>query len=731
VAGPAIYFTKSAAFGAGNCTLGNECTVATALSQIGASTNRNIFIGDAGTQSPGTFTLNAGGTIIGQGVTAASFDALYGIGVPAQGTLAPRPAVNQPRPTLAASNITMSNNSQVRGFNLTSTLGESLVANGKSGLVVSDLDITTTTNNSAQYAVDFDNSSGTFNFGNVTVSGGNAGSGVSFTGTTSASTATFGNVSATSGNAVSVATSGATDFSFGRVTATTGISVSVSTASGAFSFTAINGNGAAKSIVVSSATGSFTVTGLGGLCDPANLACTGGTIQNVSARGAEFVGSNNITLRNMYFHNANTTNGADPTISPSTCGDLSNPASTNTGCNASIFLQNVGGSGATLDKLVVDGAAQIGINGSNVNGFSLTNSTVQNAGNQAKESGINMRTLNGTVVLQNDTLQSDNAWPLRVQNYSGNVSMNVDNVTFNGLGKANVASSDGFLFGHSSAAGSSTITVQSSRFYNNHAFGTQFDAPTGTIAVTLNNNDFGQTNGAAISNANSNGIALTTSSSGAIDYTITNNRLYGQDSVGIVLTEASSSTAASHISGTISSNTIGDPAVASSGAGTNGNGIQISGQGAGAVRANILNNNVSQVTNTGINIETMTGSSVGIFHVKGNTLSPAAAVANFAISIWSGNTSTDTSNVCAEIGGTAAADKNTISGTWASSIGIRTRHRFAGTTYNVSGYTGGGTNIAALQAYIAGNNNMGGNTVSSSTQTAYTSTGATCANVAP
>ena len=95
-----------------------------------------------------------------------------------------------------------------------------------------------------------------------------------------------------------------------------------------------------------------------------------------------------------------------------------------------------------------------------------------------------------------------------------------------------------------------------------------------------------------------------------------------------------------------------------------------------------------------------------------------------------GNASTDTSNTCAELGGSALADKNTILGVWSSNVGIRTRQRFT-TTYNVSGYSGGGTNMPALQTYIAGNNVMGASTVLSSTTTAYVSTGATCGSVSP
>src|SRR5205823_1935453 len=109
---------------------------------------------------------------------------------------------------------------------------------------------------------------------------------------------------------------------------------------------------------------------------------------------------------------------------------------------------------------------------------------------------------------------------------------------------------------------------------------------------------------------------------------------------------------------------------------------------------NIIGNTISQVQTTGINIETMTNSSVGVIHIKGNTINPSATINNFGISVWAGNSSKYSSNVCLEIGGTVAADKNNINGVWSSNVGIRTRQRFAtapgSTVYSINGLTFGG-----------------------------------------
>jgi hypothetical protein len=753
VAGPPMYFVKSVAVGTGTCTLGNECTLATAINKMAtdgpgstAIGNAVAFISDANTHSPAvTVTLASGQKIVGQGVVAASFDSLFAIGAPAQGTLAARPAVNGTRPTVSgAVPIAMHDNSWLRGFNYNPS-GNGMSSTGRTGLIVGDMNIASTSNNVAQFAVNLGTSSGTFNFGTISVTGN--GAAVNFSSTTSASTVTFGNISTSGGAAVAVTSSGTTnftfanvtstsgqavnltttstgDFTFTDVTSTTGTAVTVTTSTGDLVFHAINCNGATKGIDLNAATGTFTVNGT------STTAGTGGTIQSISQRGAEITSSNNITLKNMNFTNANTTNGADPTVTPSTCGDIASGSDDNTGCNAAIFLQTV--NGVTLNNVTVDTAAQMGINGNGVQNLTMTGSAVKNAGNQVKESGIYIKNLTGTNSISNATFQNDNKWPLRIHNVSGTLnSLLIDNITFTGVGIANVASADGFLF--SAAAGSATMTIQNSRFYDHHSYGSQIDTSGAAVTVTFNNNDFGQTTGAAVSLGSSGGVALTMSNGGTLDYTINNNRFYDTDIVPIVLTEAGSSTAGSRISGTISANTIGDNGVANSGAASNGYGIQVNGQGAGTVAANILNNTISQVTNTGINIETMTGASKGVFHIKGNTLNaPAAVPANFAISIWAGNTATDTTNVCAEIGGTVVADKNTINGLWSSNIGIRTRQRFT-TTYNVSGYnTGTGTDMMALQNYIAARNTLNnGQAVNSSTTTAFVATGATCAGVSP
>ncbi|MGA8809941.1 MAG: Ig-like domain-containing protein, partial [Thermoanaerobaculia bacterium] len=349
VAGPAIYFVKAG--GTGNCTLGNECTLATAVAFGGP--NAYIFISDAATHTNGPITLNTGASIIGQGIVAPSFDAFFGIAAPAQGTLPPRPAVNQARPTILNSPITLNTNSAVGGFNMSNNSGDTLIASSKSGLLARDMNISTSAA-SGTFAVHFTSSSGTFAFGAISVTGGAAGGGVNFNGTTSTSTATFGNVSTTSGNAVTIASSAATNFTFADVMATAGKAVGVTGGTGSMTFHAINENGGATAVSLSgNYAGAFSVTGTG------TTAGSGGTIQNTTTRGLEIIGpaagsQPSLSLKNMNFTN----NAQSIQDAPASCGNVA--ASGNGNCSAAIHLINV--NGASLDDVDVNGSNQVGIN---------------------------------------------------------------------------------------------------------------------------------------------------------------------------------------------------------------------------------------------------------------------------------------------------------------------------------------------------------------------------------
>jgi VCBS repeat-containing protein len=742
VAGPAIYFVKAA--GAGNCTLGNECTLTTALANIGATPNSNIFISDASSHTAGAFALNSGGSIIGQGVVAVSFDALFGIGTPSQGVLAPRPAVNQPRPTLVNSPLTLNNGSSARGFNMNNNTGDTLFALSKTGITVTDADITTTSNASGQFAVNFVTSSGNLSFGTITVAGGNSGSGVNFNNTTSTLTVSFGNISTTSGNAITIASSGATSFSFGDVTSTTGKAVSVTGGTGSMTFHAVNANGAVTGIsVTGNYSGAFSVTGTG------STAGSGGTIQNTGGRGIEVIGAASpaaqpsLSLKNMNLTNTAQTSG-DPTTA--NCG-ASSSSGANVNCTAAVHLNNV--NGATFDTVAINGSGQNGINGLNVVDLRILNSSVQNCGNATGESGVFVQNLTGlNSALTNSTFSGNWDWQFAFVDWTsgalGNAGnpFNVSNCTFQGRGNTTPAA-DGF-FGRVRGTSTANVSIggganSPSHFRANYSYGLFLDAAdTGNLTFTVKGCDFGTAG--SPTTFNNSGIATAISGGSSTSYTIQNNSIIGSaagtpGNGTAILVSSGLTSAGSSIVGTITGNVIGNAATSGSGCTGNCNAVSLLANGGGpkTFNATVTGNQIHQVSAFGVQYigGTTTGAVTGTLHINSNTFdSPEGGIANGQAIIVQAATSGAggaVSTMCADIGNGGA---NSITGVWDGGNGDTIRL----TTLRGSIFTIGGmpadpnAATATVNAYVSSQN---GGTVVTSSKTAsgggtFNSNGAVC-----
>jgi hypothetical protein len=144
------------------------------------------------------------------------------------------------------------------------------------------------------------------------------------------------------------------------------------------SFVSISANGGTNGILLSNTgnTNGLQVTGTGS-------AGTGGTIQNTQT-GASFASARNINLSWMNFTNANTSDGAG------TCDGLDN-----SGCTGVVKLTSV--TGVALDRLAFSGTiSQEGIVGSTVNGITISNMSISNAGNEQWEHGIKLFDVLGT-----------------------------------------------------------------------------------------------------------------------------------------------------------------------------------------------------------------------------------------------------------------------------------------------------------------------------------------------
>ncbi|MES2796827.1 MAG: Ig-like domain-containing protein [Bacteroidota bacterium] len=255
-------------------------------------------------------------------------------------------------------------------------------------------------------------------------------------------------------------------------------------------FKSISSTGGSTGISVANSTGYFQITGSG------TDIGSGGTISGKSARGAEFLNCTNITLKNIAFTNASTTNGLV---------DVSN----NSGHNAAIHLGTV--AGATLTNIQISGTtAQHGINLNNVSSLDISNSTVSNCGDEINENCLTAYGLSGTCSITNSTFQFAAHRVAYIFNAgSQNLNLNVDGSNFNDVNTDVTIGGDAFFvyLAGSTASGSSTVNVTNSNFLR--SIGAGFHGKSeGNAVLNLN------INGSTISSGTGIGLGIVAESLG-------------------------------------------------------------------------------------------------------------------------------------------------------------------------------------------------------------------------
>jgi hypothetical protein len=682
VNGPVIWFVDGATgndLNSGN--LGAAlATVAAATTKIGANTNQRIFV-YSGIYTQGA-TLNQDGWLIGQGVSTAGFDAIMGITPPA-GTIArPQTRFNNgalTRPQLGAT-VTAHNNSNVRGLNLVVTgATQGLAASGRFGIAVSDFGVTSVNGN----AVNLTSTSASFT-NNLSIAVSGTGMGFSATG--------GGTVSATQDNVTFVNT----------ISSGTGTALNVSgTTIGAtrLTFRSISASGGSNGIVLNStgSSGGLTVTGVG------TTAGSGGTITNTTTRGASFISASNITLQNMNFTNAATVDG-DADNSGLTVGD-------NLVTNASIHLQNA--TAVAFDRLNITGSVEQGINGHNVNGFTLSNSTLANLGNGPDEDGLHFYNMVGTCSITNTTITSSGDDNINIQNNTTPIAppTATSNITITG-GSANTGVlGSGYLMGIRGTM-NTTVTINGVTANNNFSGGIVIDTfDTATSSIEILN---------STSTNNNDAISLS-SNNGNTKFDIHDNVSFaGTDFVRISILKAAFST-----TGTLQGKIRNNPIVVTDG--QTADGIFVFQAGAGALTVAITNNTFDyRGTQRAIAIQggqdgggtldtTVTGNNFDI-KLDGTLDAVTGIFAQAAVASPSG----DNTVLCADLGG-AGALRNVFTHTLGGNMvagEMRLRQRFA-TTVKLPGYAGTSSDNAAVVAYLTGRNTL----VNSPTATATNDVG--------
>lgn len=256
-------------------------------------------------------------------------------------------------------------------------------------------------------------------------------------------------------------------------------------------------------ISIQDTNGSFTITGTG-------TAGSGGTIQDTTGRGGSFISASNITLKYMNFTNAGTTD-LDADNSGLSTGD-------NLATNAAIHLQSV--TTVTLDNLNLTGTmAEQGINGNTVSAFTLSNSSITNAGNGADEDNIHFYNMSGTSAITNTTLThtsgggDDN---LNLQTQAGTLNLTISGGSATGTGGGVNQLGSGYLFGIRGTS-NATITLSSANSSNNFSGGIVADAfDTATMDLTVSN---------STSSGNNDQLSVSAGDSSNVDLNITGNTL--------------------------------------------------------------------------------------------------------------------------------------------------------------------------------------------------------------
>ncbi|MFD2942283.1 Ig-like domain-containing protein [Flavobacterium notoginsengisoli] len=381
-----------------------------------------------------------------------------------------------------------------------------------------------------------------------------------------------------------------------------------------FSSISANGN-PVKGISVNSP-GSFQITGSG------TTTGSGGTIQNIQQRGAEFISCTNVTLKNMNFTNSSTS-GVNVNVP--------NPQNNNTNSFAALHFKTISG-GVTLDNIAVSGTTNsIGINLNDVNNFVLSNSAITGCGSanggNVNVGGIFALDLKGTCSITNTTV--NDSWGRGFFGYNGisqnpTLSLTVTDSQFkNSFNKSNGDSN--FIF---QAKGTSinTLVFKKNDFSNPKTTGLALNFNGSSVnTVQIGGNTAAtdaNTINAASSNPGSNGLSLQVNGTATVNYNIINNTIKSSFSSLSALSVGNQGLGT--IKGRINNNTI------DGGSSPIGNGITVSAYGNAKHITEIANNTITNAANYGIFSEANDNGTIGSGRIDASITNNNISVINNA-----------------------------------------------------------------------------------------------------
>ena len=398
--------------------------------------------------------------------------------------------------------------------------------------------------------------------------------------------------------------------------------------------------------------GNFEVLGTG------TIAGSGGTINNMIIRGAEFNGCTNIVLKNMNFTNANTTAGASSATDYSTA-------------NGAITLNNV--TNVTLTKIAISGTTrERGITGKTISNFTLNGgSTITDCGDGVNEGCLYLQDLTGTCSISDATLSKGSENIARVFNSTGNLTLNIgtdatttifddtqtQNANYAVPGALSAERNYCFIYTTSGAStATATLNVRNTSFLKagTHGFKVISDG-SGTVNANIKSCIFDNDNATFSPNDQGGSIELTAFNTANLNYNILNNSCRGKDIDLINIVAQVSSNA----QGRVNNNT-----VTHSGTNSAGNGINLSAQGNSNIISEVIGNNVSgMASGVGILATATGGDGKMNATIKNNTVTITDPNASHNIQVQAGNSgSTFTNTVCANVANNRTTRPDFING---------------------------------------------------------------------
>ncbi|HJW93089.1 MAG TPA: right-handed parallel beta-helix repeat-containing protein [Thermoanaerobaculia bacterium] len=382
------------------------------------------------------------------------------------------------------------------------------------------------------------------------------------------------------------------------------------------------------------------------------------SIRGASNRGIDIDGATSITIRNVQIAESATRDG----VSAATCaGD---PRGNSIApCNAALFLRNDGN--VLLEKVVIDGSAQLGIAAEDIGGLRMNDVEVKNAGNESSEGAVVLRNVGGDVALTNCRFHDSSGRELVIENGKGDARVRIEHGTFTHPAGAKAPAQQAMLAEVSGNA-SLSVDVTGSTFDSGGSTGLQANAVEhGKLTLHLAQSTFDHNGGAVLAGA---------SESSTLDYTISGNTIR-RSSLGAIDVAASGS---SVVHGAVAKNDI---------AGAEGCGgcigIRLTANTSGQLTSSIDDNGIRSVEGEAVRVVAGDNSDVRIAVTKNRT----AAL----IHVQAGTRSKDSARICADVRDNTAGQ-------------ITVWNRFPGTTVKLSGFAGDPKSIAAVAAYLGRTN---------------------------